>query len=75
VSLEAFNAGPSLPSKTAPLKLSWLLMCVPIRQLAGSAADIHRGPAAGGQVMQDPAVEVLIVIPRMPRVNPGRFPR
>ena len=33
------------------------------------AADIHRGPAAGWQITQDPAVEVLSVIPRVTRVD------
>ena len=39
---------------------------------AGPAADIHRGPPAGGQITQDPAVEVLIVMPRVARVDPGQ---
>src|SRR6266567_2764084 len=36
------------------------------------AADIHGDPAAGWQITQDPAVEVLIVIPRVTRVDPGQ---
>ena len=37
---------------------------------ARPAADVHGGPAAGWQVTQDPAVEVLVVIPRVARVDP-----
>ena len=40
----------------------------------GPAADVYRGPAADGQVTQDPAVEVLVVIPRVTRVDPGQPP-
>ena len=37
---------------------------------ARPAADVNGGAAAGRQVAQDPAVEVLVVIPRVTRVDP-----
>ena len=37
---------------------------------ARPAADVYGGPAAGWQVPQDPAVVVLVVIPRVARVDP-----
>ena len=35
------------------------------------AADVYRSLTAVGQVAQNPAVEVLVVIPRVARIYPG----